>query len=51
MPLRSVSHALTIAVIASILAGCGNKGPLVKPTPTAPATQAAPAEATPPATR
>lgn len=49
MPLRSISHALAIAAVALSLAGCGNKGDLVKPTPSAPATPAVPADASQPA--
>jgi predicted small lipoprotein YifL len=44
-PFRTVSFVLAFGLAAFVLTGCGNKGPLVKPTPP----PAAPASATPPA--
>jgi predicted small lipoprotein YifL len=44
-PFRPVFHALAFALAALVLAGCGNKGPLVKPPPA----PAAPAAVTQPA--
>ena len=52
----NATRLVTIALAASLLAGCGNKGPLVLPTPPAESTpvegptEAPPAEATPPET-
>ncbi|GAB3102846.1 LPS translocon maturation chaperone LptM [Lysobacter terrae] len=47
----NATRLVTIAFAMALLSGCGNKGPLVLPTPPAenavPAPESAPAEATP----
>jgi len=50
MSSRPVFRASALALIALLIASCGNKGDLVKPTPATPPTPAVPADATQPAT-
>jgi hypothetical protein len=48
---RPVSRPLALALSALLLASCGNKGELVKPTPPTPAAPTTPADASQPASR